>query len=313
MMRHIATVTVNPAIDETVLLERLCPGHVHRAAGVRFDVGGKGVNVAACLADFGLKPVVTGYLGADNARIFEQLFKARGIDDRFVRYEGATRTNIKIVDEKGTTDINLAGNPVNAEKENELLCVLDGFASPQWLVIMSGSLAPQMPVDYYVQTSARLKAKGASVIVDCSGEALQALLGAQTLPYAIKPNENELSQWAGRALKTVDDILPVARALNIKGLKLVTVSMGANGALFVTKDKAVHAALKAKAVESTVGAGDAMVAGIAAAICEGGDLNRIARLSTAFAVGRLSQKGPALPGKQEIENLAAAVVVHDLK
>lgn len=303
---RVATLTVNPAIDETLHLQRLIVGEVHRASSVRFNAGGKGINVAACLADFGISTTVTGFLGADNIGIFQELFDKRGIEDMFIRRPGTTRTNIKIVDAVDTTDINLSGDAVTPQQLEALNQVLDSFSGKDWLVVLAGSLLPKVDTAYYTNIVSKLSPE-TKVIVDCSGDALQAVLKADTLPYAIKPNIDELSQYCGKTLSDRAEILDIARSLINRGLKLVTVSMGANGALFVDANQAMHAQMRAEKVESTVGAGDAMVAGIAAALCENAPLERIARLGTAFAVGKLGHEGPTLPDKKEIEHLASAV------
>ncbi|WP_297323628.1 1-phosphofructokinase [uncultured Bartonella sp.] len=303
---NVATLTVNPAIDETVYLPELKRGHVHRAQRVRFNAGGKGINVAACLADFGVKTAVTGFLGKDNIAIFEALFKSRHIEDHFIRRAGETRTNIKIVDESETTDINLQGLSPSAQEIEKLQHNVDQLLLSGVLMVMSGSLLPKMPASFYAGEVKRAK-NGAKIIVDCSGEALAELLKAEKLPLAIKPNIDELSQYCGHPLKDENEVLTVARSLIARGMQLVTVSLGAKGAIFVSKEQAFHASLPVRDVESTVGAGDAMVAGIASAVCENAPLERIARLATAFAVGKLASLGPALPDKATIEHLAQKV------
>ena len=98
-MMRIVTVTLNPAIDMTVrLAEPLARGAVNLAESVTETPGGKGINVASFLADWGLGSSVTGLIGADNVGIFEGMFREKGLDDRFVRVPGKTRTNVKIVD-----------------------------------------------------------------------------------------------------------------------------------------------------------------------------------------------------------------------
>lgn len=302
----VATVTVNPAIDETITLPELKRGQVHRAHSVSFNAGGKGINVAACLADFGIETAVTGFLGEQNIGIFEDLFSSHGIEDRFIRRAGETRTNIKIVDETATTDINLTGNAPTGHELKALAHEVDEFVGRGALLVMSGSLLPQMKAGYYAQEVKRA-GKRAKIIVDCSGEALQELLQAEHLPYAIKPNIDELSHYCGHGLHDESEVLAVARRLVERGLSLVTVSMGSKGALFVNKERAIHAGKRIAHVESTVGAGDAMVAGIASAICANAPLERIARLGTAFSIGKLGKKGPALPDKATVEHLAQEV------
>ena len=99
-MSRILTLTLNPAIDQTIVLDALVPGSVQRASAVRSHAGGKGVNVASCLADWGLNVAATGILGADNAAPFDQLFARKGIADRFLRIPGETRTNLKLLDKR---------------------------------------------------------------------------------------------------------------------------------------------------------------------------------------------------------------------
>src|SRR5437660_12612500 len=95
----IATVTLNPAIDQTVRVDHFNPNVVNRSSAMRFDSGGKGVNVASFLADAGYSVAVTGFLGQDNAALFQQFFTHKGIDDQFVYIPGSTRIGVKIVDE----------------------------------------------------------------------------------------------------------------------------------------------------------------------------------------------------------------------
>src|SRR6202035_2594459 len=118
MFMKIATVTLNPAIDQTVRVDNFQPNRVNRAQTLTFDASGKGVNVASFLADYGYDTAVTGYLGQENVTLFEQFFASKGIDDCFVRVPGDTRVNVKVVDEvnQQTTDINTPGQtpPVGA-------------------------------------------------------------------------------------------------------------------------------------------------------------------------------------------------------
>lgn len=299
----IATVTLNPAIDQTVTLDELRRGHVQRASSVRFNAGGKGVNVASCLADWGLPVAATGLLGADNAGSFETLMRAKTIEDRFLRVEGATRTNIKLVDREETTDVNLPGfvaQPADLAAADEEAIALAARCS---LLVVAGSLPDGAPADHYAELLSRLAATGKPVILDASGAALKHALAAR--PHAIKPNMAELAELTGEACDSAADAARLARRLQASGIALVVVSMGADGALFCSGAGLIRARLPAVSGGSTVGAGDAMVAGLAAALVEGADLERTARLASAFAVGKLGLAGPNLPGRDLIEKLAA--------
>ena len=306
---RIATVTFNPAIDQTITLDRLIPGEVHRARSIRQDAGGKGVNVASCLADWGAPVSAFGLLGRDNATLFETLFAGKAIDDRFVRVGGDTRVNMKIVDDADTTDINMSGPVVGEAEVAQVTRGVTDFAGDDALIVLSGSLPPGCDPIVYTEMVAALHARGARVMLDTSGTPLTYALHADVLPMIVKPNRRELAAWADSALETIDDVIACATALHRRGVALVVVSMGGDGALFVSDEGALLARLPAGPLASTVGAGDAMVAGLAAGIAEGAGLERIARLSTAFAVAKLGRPGPHLPDLATIDALAAQVTI----
>jgi 1-phosphofructokinase len=118
----IATLTLNPAIDQSVAIPDFAAGSVNRVAWEQSDPGGKGVNVASFLADLGFRVAVSGLLGRDNAGVFEQLFASKGMTDAFVRVPGKTRVNVKIIDEtsQGITDINFPGPAATPDHLAEL-------------------------------------------------------------------------------------------------------------------------------------------------------------------------------------------------
>ncbi len=310
MSAPVVTLTLNPAIDQTVTLDSLTPGAVHRAAAVRHDAGGKGVNVASCLADWGVRVAATGLLGADNAAPFTALFAAKGIADHFVRVAGETRTNIKLVDRRAgeTTDINLPGLRPGPAALATVEEGLNGLVANGTLVVLAGSLPDGLDPGAYAHFIPVLAGRGARVVLDTSGVPLARAL-AGDLPFCVKPNRHELEVWAGRRLEDRADLLGVARRLNAAGVGLVAVSLGAAGALFVTAGEALHAGAREVTGGSSVGAGDAMVAGLVAGLHEGLPLDALARRATAFAVAKLGRPGPHLPDRATVESLAAAVAV----
>ncbi|MBP2299382.1 1-phosphofructokinase [Azospirillum picis] len=313
----VVTVTLNPAIDQTITVEALKPGTVHRAGAVRHNAGGKGVNVASCLADWGTPVVAAGLLGIDNAVPFEALFAAKGISDAFLRLPGETRVNIKIADlaAADTTDINLPGLSADPAALRRVAETLRGLVEDGMTVLLAGSLPDGLPVDAYATLTADLTAVGARVVLDSSGPPLAAALASGVvLPHCIKPNRHELEGWAGRPLPTDADLLAAARDLHRRGVGLVVVSLGVDGALFVTGDSALHGRLPPVNALSTVGAGDAMVAGLIAGFQAGGldregGLETVARLSVAFAAAKLGCFGPNLPDAAAVRSLAEQVVL----
>jgi 1-phosphofructokinase len=229
----IATVTLNPAIDQTVLVNDFTPNTVNRAQALRLDAGGKGVNVASFLADYGLSTAATGFLGRDNAQIFEQHLARKRIDDHFVRIPGLTRTGIKIVDQQRqeTTDINLPGLAPSESELRRLHEMIDHLAESCDCFVLAGKLPPTVPATIYAELIKALKQRGRRVVLDTSQDALRE--GVQAGPTIVKPNIDELQQITGQALSDASTIEAAARQLLAHGIELVVVSMGKQGALFV--------------------------------------------------------------------------------
>lgn len=302
----IITVTLNPAIDQTITIDQLTVGAVHRAESVHYNAGGKGIMVASCLAEWGLTELsATGFLGEDNAGIFIKALDEKGIKNQFIKVPGSNRTNIKIVDKKDTTDINLPGIKGSQSALGE---VIQKVQADYGLVVISGSLPEKLDKDTYQAMIQQIPPKN-RVILDASGDALIHALKGKRVPYCVKPNELELSQWAGKSLTTDTEILGEAVKLLDLGIQIVVISMGSSGAYFLSKEGVFKAYLSAPKIVTTVGAGDAMVAGISAAIKEGGNLERIARLGTAFSVSTLGFIGPHLDEKSIVEDLASRVQI----
>lgn len=156
----------------------------------------------------------------------------------------------------------------------------------RWCVL-AGSLPPGVALDFYAKTIRLLSARGIRVVLDSSGEALRLAVAAA--PAVIKPNVHELSELTGRKLEDEASVIEAARELVAGGIGLVVVSRGGDGAVFVTRDQVVSARPPLIEVHSTVGAGDAMVAGIVAGHLRGLPLEQTAALATAFSLHALSR------------------------
>lgn len=312
---RVVTVALNPALDQTIEVADLRLGTVNRALRMQVDVGGKAVNVASCLSDFGISAAVTGQIGRDNAALFEELFQRKKIANHCCYLDGLTRINSKLVDTVSgkTTDLNMPGPEFTpaaaAELLEQLLQRLDALVGHAPWIVLSGSLPPGMPVDVYATMIRRVQAAGGSVVLDTSGASLQAALAAG--PRIVKPNRHELAELVGRPLDTLESVVATGRELlaGSPAPELVVVSLGGDGALFLTNQQAVRALPAQVRVSSTVGAGDAMVAGLVAAQLEGLALADAARLATAFAAAKLTRLGPHLPRPAEVRALARQISV----
>jgi 1-phosphofructokinase len=305
----VATVTLNPAIDRTLTIPNFTAGVVNRVEQERDNAGGKGVNVASALADYGYNVAVTGFLGRDNASSFEDLFARKKIEDRFVRIAGQTRVGIKIMDpvRKQTTDINFPGPAPTGADLDALRDQLAALDCP-WFVL-AGSVPPGVDAAIYRDMMIALKKRGSKVVLDTSGEPLSHAVDAA--PSIIKPNIHELEVLVGKSLPTQSAIIEAAHELVAKGIELVAVSMGKDGACFVTPSAIVIARPPSIEVKSTVGAGDAMVAGIVSAYLRQLPLAECARLATAFSVDALRRNDSGQLSPASIESRTKQIVIEE--
>jgi 1-phosphofructokinase len=296
----IVTVTPNPSLDRTAVLDKLVPGAVLRADRVHVDPGGKGVNVARALA--AADRHTTAVLpcgGVEGARLAE-LLAPEGVPVVVVPIARPTRSNLTIVDRHGTTTkINEPGPELAPA---ELQAVRDRVAElaerAEWIVCC-GSLPLGAPADLHAQFVESSRKAGARVAVDTSGPALAAACRAG--PDLVKPNLAELTELAGRPLPRLGDVVEAARALRDAGVGAVLTSLGRHGALLVDGTGAWHAAGPEAPVSSTVGAGDAALAGFLLAGAAG---PTALRTGVAYGSAAVTLPGSSMPRRDEV-NLTA--------
>lgn len=307
----IYTVTLNPALDKTVEIPSLTVDAVNRITTMRTDPGGKGINVSKVISKLGGKSIAAGILGGDTGRAILSALEDMGLATCFHFVDGETRTNMKIIDpvSRTNTDINEPGVTVSEELLDELLSVLTDKVVEGDIVVISGSMPKGSPEDTYYTWTKAFSAKGAKVILDADGDLLRA--GLKASPYLIKPNNHELSALVGRTLKTPEELAETARELMKEhGIAKIVVSMGGDGALYVTPDETIYAEGLKVPVGSTVGAGDSVVAALAAAEESGMSLEDTVCLSTACGAANVMCSGTQAAEYEVIESLIPRVVFH---
>ncbi len=265
----IVTVTANPATDRLIgLLERLERGAVVRSGAAHDDPGGKGINVALVLHAAGV-PVVAVLPGAADEPLLGEL-QARGLNHRSVPVAGRLRVNLTLAEPEGTTTKINSPGPRLDEAELAALtdAVVDAATAGQWAVL-SGSLPPGVPFDWYATTTNRLQQAGARVAVDTSGAAL-ALAVEQSSPDLLKPNSDELAELLDCDADEIerDRREAARRAQQLRashGVGTVLLTLGAAGAVLASAEGSWFCPPIPTTVRSTVGAGDSSLAGYLAA------------------------------------------------
>ncbi|HDS1735585.1 1-phosphofructokinase [Pseudomonas sp. BP8] len=305
-MAKILTLTLNPALDITVSLDRLRPGHVNRSQAQHSHAAGKGLNVAQVLADLGHSVTVAGFLGRDNLQPFEALIEWRGFTDCFVRVPGETRSNIKLVEADGqVTDINGKGPQVDEAARIALMRDLEQVAAGHDAVVVAGSLPRGIDPEWFCQLLLQLKGQGLKVVLDSSGEALRA--GLQAAPWLVKPNTEELGEALGLAVHTAAEQQAAAERLLASGVEHVVVSQGEQGVSWFSPGRRLHAQPPKVSVASTVGAGDSLVAGMLHGLLLGEDAGLTLRRATAIAAQAVTQVGFGIRDRDHLARLEAAV------
>ena len=302
----IVTVTLNPSLDRTVEVDHLERGQVQRARATHLHPGGKGVNVTRALLANGVpSSAVLPVAGAEGDQLAAML-AVDEVDTVLVPVAGRTRSNVTIAEADGTvTKINEPGTTLTAgELELVVTQALERARGGGW-VVLCGSLPPGVPADQYATMTRRFAAAGVRVAVDTSGPALAHAVAAG--PDLIKPNAEELAAAVGRPLGSLAEVVEAAQELRVLGARRVLVSLGAAGALLVDDEGVTAGESVALTPRSTVGAGDAFLAGFLAAEHDLGPGHGAQALTQALAWGAAAVQlpGSQMPGPHDIDLGAA--------
>ena len=308
----IVTVTPNPSIDRTVTLSGpLTRGAVHRVSSVTSEPGGKGVNVARALTLAGLDAVAV--LPAPTNDPLISALTASVVPFSCVPTAGAVRTNLAITEHDGTTTkLNEPGAPLDADALDALtMAVLAAAETASW-VVLSGSLPPEVPDHWYAHMTALLAPHPCRVAVDTSDGPLAALVEGfdRAAPDLIKPNAEELAGVLGyspRALEAAvaqgdpEPVVNAARQLVDRGVRAVLATLGAAGAVLVDETGSWMAAPPPVVARSTVGAGDASLAGYLRADVGGAVPPERLQMAVAYGGAAAALPGSALPKPAQID------------
>lgn len=302
MTNKVVTITLNPALDLTGSLDVLNVGSVSLVKQGSLHAAGKGVNVAKVLSDLGAKVTVTGFLGRDNQELFCQLFDQMAAIDEFVRVDGATRINVKLVEQSGeVSDINFPGVEVTPLAIEQFERTLERLAADHDYFVLAGSLPQGISPALCASWIEKLHSMGKKVLFDSSRDALKTGLDAK--PWLIKPNDEELSQFVGRELHTPEQCQAAAAQLAEKGIENIVVSMGANGVMWLNQHQWLHAKPPRMQVVSTVGAGDTLVAGLCWGHMQQMEKTELLTFATALSALAVTQVGVGMSNRKQLETL----------
>ena len=307
MQPSVITVTLNPAIDKTIILSDFKIGELNRVDNLRIDPGGKGINVAKVLHDFGVDVLATGFIAGNQGQYIIMDLQTKGIKADFLEISGETRTNLKIVDDKSriTTEINEQGFEVTPQDLESFSKKLDKKLKKDSILVIGGSLPTGAPSVSYKEFIEMAAAKGTKVILDADGDAFKE--GIKGKPFAVKPNVHELEQFLDRSLQSDKEILSAGKQLLEMGISLVIISMGSKGAMIMDHQEAIRVTTFPITAKSTVGAGDSMVAALVYSLINKKNLEEIAAWTTTAGTVTASKSGTQVCSLREVEEAVSKV------
>lgn len=286
----IATVTLNPAVDQNCRIDKLCVGEVNRLEETERRAGGKGINVTRVLRKFHTPVMALGFLGGNNGKMIEEEMEELGVECFFTPVEGETRVNTNILGRDGTVTEILEPGPVITDKElQQFLRCYDGVLEQCDMVVLSGSLPAGVPGDLYAVLIMRAGMFGVKTVLDTSGAALAK--GIKAVPYMIKPNINELAQWAGAESLSREAAMQEAEKLVRLGISKVVVSMGSEGLIYADEAGTFFVPAKQVEVKNSVGCGDTVVASLCMSEVAGDDPETAMEKAVAMAAANAAGKG----------------------
>lgn len=305
----ITAICLNPAYDKTLEVSEVRLGQVNRITGLRQDIGGKGINVAVAAKRLGGEVQCLGCAGEEDILALTRMLDREGILSTFKAVPGAVRTNLKVTDSSGTaTEFNEAGSLITKEQLDDFLDMASKKAKRSSFVTLTGSLPPGCPDTTYRDLIHAFE--GIPCVLDAVGSLL--LHGLEARPFLVKPNLPELEATLSKELKTLRDIRDAALQLIRAGAGNVVVSMGKMGALCTDGKTTLFSPGLSVQAKSTVGAGDAMVAGITWALESGRTMAEALKAGMAAGAASVMTEGTQLIQPEDFRALLPRVKVQEV-
>jgi len=300
----IVSLSLNPAIDLTYEVSNtLQHDKKTRALSTKFDPGGTGINVGRALEKFRAKShtccITAGIMGD----FFESMLRQELSHVITLRVEGETRINTTLVQQHPQCqfEINASGAEISAHQLETLINQFIQLCGTG-IGILTGSLPPNAPANTYQDICSQLQNQGGHAIIDATPEVMKYAL--QSNPFLIKPNLHELEALQDKKLTSIEKIAIEARLLNQRGSKYVCVSLGEKGAILSCLENSYYCKAPQITVNSTVGAGDSLVAGLAYAFASNYPPEQALKFAVACGAGTAMQPGTQLFYPEDLASLS---------
>ena len=305
----ILTVTLNAAIDKRYVVEGFRTGEVNRMKECTYVPGGKGLNVSKPVSIYGAEVVATGFAGGHAGAYIEDALKPFGIRSAFYHVDAESRSCINIWDEVNQvqTEFLEPGFTLTEEDFAGFEAKFRQLVQEAKVVAMSGSVPKGLDGTAYQRLVKIVKDAGIPVILDTSGKLLE--MGIEAIPTMIKPNIDEIRMLTGKRCDDISEIIEAARAIHERGVKIVAVSLGADGSLAVGDDGIFRARVPKIDAVNTVGCGDSMIAGFALGLSKGLPLEETLRLASAISAAAAMREETGFFVMEDMEKLLPQIEI----
>lgn len=306
----ILTVCLSPCIDVNIEVDTLGVGRSNKIISKRIYFTGKALNVAIGIARLNGEAFATGFMNEVNGSQFEQKLHREGVPYKFVWNEGRVRENYKFIDRKSMlTEVDDVSPHVSEEKQRELLSLIGQLSRDCEAVVLSGGLTKGMSPEYYGEVFSAVP-QSVKKIVDADCERLFS-----SLKYGmdlVKTNVEMLENTVGRKLRTIPEMLDGCNEIVQKGAKRVLLSLGKKGAIITDGNKNLFCKSINVAMNSTLGAGDGMVAAATNALAKGADLGEILRCGVAGGTATVTSAMSISFSKAKYDEILKAISVKEI-
>jgi len=299
----IATITLNPSIDQNILVRGLVKDDANRATAIYRSAGGKGLNVSKVVRELGGPTRAYALTGGFIGVYWAKLAREMDVDFRTQSVKGETRINTVLTDTRDATQtrVSAPGPRVSAAETRLFLKRLLAARPKPFFWVLGGSLPGGMDPSMCRIFIEALQKNGTPCILDADGDTLKR--GIEGRPYLIKPNEFEMARLIGRPLKTLDDYRTSALEVVRRGVRVVIVSLGAQGALVASEKGVFHVPGLEVPVKNKVGAGDSVIGGAALGLFRGDPLEDSVRLGIAASASAVMRSAPRLCLRKDVPGL----------
>ena len=304
----ILSICPNPSIDCTIELDSLNVGKLNRIDNKVETYSGKALNVAIGVGRLNKKCIATGFMFENHHIMFEHVLDKECVKHDFVLEKGDARVNYKIIDKKSMlTEINDRGAEVCREKQLELIKKVKELSSNCDIVVMSGSLPKGVSSDFYGEVLSVVP-EGVKIIIDAEKDSVLSATDKSKV-FMVKPNLAELEKFSGTTVNDKIGAVKAAKKYIELGIKYVLISLGSEGAILTDGTNNFYCKSASVAVNSTVGAGDSMVAAASIALEEGLSMEELLLSSVAAGTAAVTTSGTNLFYKDKYDEIYSKIFV----